>query len=131
MVKRRKAAEKLHDKKKDVRFTADEYAWIGDRMKELGIRKFSVYARLRLLSEGELILSDHRSKGEKGQIRLNEYRLIQSVNRIGHDLGLLLEMYREKGMDQEELLDQVRQLSAAMVEAKAAFLYPRKKNRQS
>lgn len=131
----KKNSGEIRSIKKFVRFSPTEYKKLQDKMQQVNIKKFGMYARLRLFQEGKYLLQDDKrnnsDKGEKGAITENQLKIILEVNRIGNNLNQITKAMNEAVM--KGGLPNVKELSTAMnrfteelVLIKNAMLYKRK-----
>lgn len=116
---------------KPIKFSPVEYAKILERMEELHIAKFAQYARLKILSEGNIILQDEKGKGERGGATLTQIRIVQEVHRIGINLNQITKVMNEQWKaggrtTQNELEEKIQEFGRVLNEIKIGLLYNKK-----
>lgn len=122
---------------KPIKFSPAEYAKILEKMEELHIVKFAQYARLKILSEGKIILQDEKEKGEKGGATLTQIKIVEAVNKIGINLNQITKALNEQlkttghPVNENELSSHMQTFSKQLQAIRNGFLYNKKEFNES
>ena len=116
---------------KTIRFSPNEYQAIQEKMKEINMKNFGRYARLKMMLDGKLILQDVKDKGEKGSLTVNQMKIIHEVNKIGNNLNQITKAMNEQlkiggKVSENDLSDHIHSFTKHLIDIKIRLLYNKK-----